>query len=187
MPRTPSGRISRAAGAAEKALEEETERQAMETATIARMRHTGLSEEMAKKDFAGTVLGLLHFDRRISDWEYEVGKRYALTMGAYYSLTGIPFPSAKAQDLFAVHGHMGDESEARSVRAKAASNRVMELEGAMLRCDQGRLVKTKTFEVCVLDLMEARNWTIHTLSFIHRGFDAMRPVLGVDRRAKDAA
>lgn len=182
MPRTQTGRISRAKGVAEKAAQEETERQAMETATIARMRHTGLPEEMAKKQEAGTVLGLLHFDRRISDWEYKVGKRYAQAMCAYYALTGVSFPSPRAQDLFAVHGYDGDETQSRAARARAATNRMMELDGALLRsCGQGRMVKTKTFEVCVLDLMEARDWPIYTLSFVHKGLDAIRELVGVDR------
>lgn len=186
MPRTASGRISEAQEVANE-RRQETEREAMETVVRARMRHTGLSEELARKDFAGSVLGLLHFDRRISDWEYEVGKRYAALMASYYALTGIPFPSARAQDIFRVGGFDGDESLSRSEKARAASNRVMIAEKALLNCSQGRMVKTKTFEVCVLDIPEARDWTIHTLSFVHKGLDLLREPLGVDRRAKDAA
>ena len=181
LTRTPSGRISEAQAVKDK-RDDETQRQIMETAVQARMRHTGLSEELARKDFAGSVLGLLHFDRRISDWEYEVGKRYASAMAAYYALTGISFPSPRAQDIFRVWGYDGDESQSRSERARAATNRMMMMEGALLSCTQGRLVKTKTFEVCVLDIPEARDWTIHTLSFLHRGLDALREPLGVDRK-----
>lgn len=190
--RTESGQISRSNATREarlrarKAIQEETEREAMSTAVAARARHTRLPEELAKRDFAGSALGLLHFDRRLStkqavaDAMLEAGKRYAIDMARYYALTGIPFPSARAFDMFRVAGFDGEMSQDHAKAARAASNKMMELEAALLQATDGPMVKRKTFEVCVLDLKESREWTTHTVGFLRRGLERLVDYYGIE-------
>jgi hypothetical protein len=187
--RTPSGRPSRAKSATED-RERETEREVMEVAVMARAKHARLAEPLAKQPFAGSVLGLLHFDghfldnnsdnaRRLSDNRYEAGKRYAEDAARYYSAVGIPFPAARAFDMFSIRGHDGEVSEDRAKAAREASNKIMSIERVLLCLDGGPLVKRKTFEVCVLDDHSAREWTKFTISYVRRGLQALVDYYGI--------
>jgi hypothetical protein len=176
--RTPSGQISRAKSAIE-ARQRETEREAMEVAVMARSKHTALPEPLAKQPFAGSVLGLMHFDRRFTDNQFEAGKRYAEDMARYYSAVGIPFPAARAFDMFSIRGHDGDVSEDQAKTAREASNKIMAIERVLLCLEGGPLVKRKTFEVCVLDDHSAREWTPFTISYVRRGLQALVDYYGI--------
>jgi hypothetical protein len=151
----------------------------MEVAVTARARHTSLAEALARQPFAGSVLGLMHFDRHFTDNQYEAGKRYAEDAARYYHAVGIPFPSVRAFDMFSIRGHDGDVSEDRAKAAREASNKIMMIEKTLLSLDGGPLVKRKTYEVCVLDERSAREWTPFTISYVRRGLQALVEFYGI--------
>lgn len=167
--RTQSGAISRSAEARAERVQE-----VVAVALDARMRHTGLPRAKASDPMAGSALGLLLLDKRITREQYEAGVAYAETMARYYAATGIPFPSARAMDIFRVRGLSGDPTPDSEAKARAIANGVMKMEGAFLSCAEGPMVKRKTFEVCVLDEQNARNWPKHTLGYVERGLTAIR-------------
>lgn len=174
----PSKRPSRAKSAQD-AAQRETEREAMEVAVMARAKHTSLPEALAKQPFAGSVLGLMHFDRHFTDNQFEAGKRYGEDAARYYHAVGIPFPSVRAFNMFSIRGHDGEVTEDKAKAAKEASNKIMAIERVLLCLDGGPLVKRKTFEVCVLDDHSAREWTKFTISYVRRGLQALVDYYGI--------
>ena len=174
--REPNGRKSRRKkGVAMRQLENEAE--IMETALETRMRRAlGLGEVITKAEandqLRGSVLGLMKLDGTITRDQYDAGHRYAEIKWRYHKLTGIPFPSARAQNLFSVHGFDGDVSESRALAARAASNQMMECEGWLL-CKgvngRPRIILDCVNNVCVLDIEEARLWPEHMISLLKRG------------------
>lgn len=185
MIRTEDGRISRSQEAQEahqlarNAVERETQRQARETAVSARMRVYGVSEEIAAKQEAGTALGLLALDGKITGIQKEAGKRYSLDMERYYRCSGVPFPSARAMDMFAVRGYQGETTQQEADAARRATDKMMHLEGLLLRCNGGRQVKEKVFQVCVLDELQSRNWNGLTIGLLKSGLNALAEEYGI--------
>lgn len=128
----------------------------------------------ARQPFAGSALGLLKFDGKISPQMYDAGNRYAEAVAEYYGYSGLPFPSPKAQALFATgRGHPGDETATQAQAALAAKRRMEALDRAVLSCVDGYMARRKVFEVCVLNEIEARDWPPATISYLRRGLDAL--------------
>jgi hypothetical protein len=50
----------------------------------------GLPEALRTHERAGSELGRLSLKQRISDHEYEAGRRYAVIVGAYRAMIGVP-------------------------------------------------------------------------------------------------
>lgn len=148
-------------------------------ATVIDMRERLHGATDAKQPQWGYVLGRIWLDGNLGPKEglgkarLEAGNAYAETVGRYYGLTGIPFPSARAQDLFAVGGYDGDVSTGRAEAARKIANRIMALEGVLLSCQDGRQVASTVKSVCVMDIEEARKWPEHMLSYLRRGLDAL--------------
>ena len=182
--RTPSGQISR--GRAQREL---NEGQVMETALRQRIGKYGLDSKNARRQEAGYVLGRIYLDDRLGDHSkqsglshvrLEAGKRYAEDMARYFGLTGIPFPSTRAQNLFAVSGHDGEDSAARVSATRAATKRMMDLEGCLLACHwQGRHVATTVRNICLIDIDEARGWPEHMMEWLRIGLDALVMFYGI--------
>ena len=189
VPRTPEGRISRVGDRSEKAKAEE----AVSVAVEARQRVYAIYDESggdvmrawdyltAKRPEAGYVLGRIYLDGNlgkegIAEQRLEVGNRYAIEMARYHGLTGVPFPSARAQNLFSVHGHDGEVSEERAKAARQAADRMMLLDGDLNLLAQGRSVKTAVYNVCFMDIEEARMWyrhAPHMHALLITGLDAL--------------
>ena len=165
---------------------EESERDTMGTVIEMRQRRYGLSDEDAKKDLAGFVLGRMRIDRAINDVELKAGERYALDMARYYWLTGIAPPSPRAQSLFSVAGHEGDISAERAAQAREASNRMMKLEGLLLRLPNGPRVKTTVFNVCFMDMDNLRDMPSHMFGWLHCGLRALALHYGLQDERKSA-
>lgn len=104
----------------------------MSIVVAARMRLYGLTEEQANSVEAGYELGRLFLSDRITKLQHEAGKKYAEDMARYYGLTGVPFPSARAQNLFAVRGEAG-ESEGKATAARSARDKANRLHELLLR------------------------------------------------------
>lgn len=155
----------------------ETQREAISTVITARKRMNGwndnVPDSMAKDPRAGYVLGVLRLDGKIDDDQLEVGNEYALAICRYHSLTGIPFPSARAQSLFSIKGHDGDVSAERADRARNASNLMMRLQGVLLQCVDGPQVRQTINNVTVMSYDHLRTMPPQQLLWLKRGLNAL--------------
>lgn len=158
--RYPSGRIKHS----------ETER---ETKAVAMEARTRIHKIDGASPLAGYTLGRMNMDGRISDAEREAGDYYATSIMRYHIATGIPFPSARAQDLFAVRGHDGDQSASKQRSATLASNLMMHLGGVLLKCTDGPQVKSTVYNVCVMDYENLRMMSEMQLMWLKRGLHAL--------------
>ena len=123
--REPNGRKSRRQASVQK-FNHDTEIGNLSVAVAQRVREYGLkdtrlkggkiltAEEQAADPRRGYALGLLYLDGRVTEDQHDAGLRYAEDMARYYGLTGVPFPIARAQNIFAVRGDDGDVSEGRA-------------------------------------------------------------------------
>lgn len=194
--RTPDGRISRSS--------ENTERYATATVIDMRRRLYGATGANAKRAEWGYVLGRIYLDgnlgpvadrdeedfekRKKGDAELRLlaGNSYAEDMSRYFGLVGIPFPSARAQSLFAVRGHPAEYSASLDDAVSRATNKAMRLEGALLSCRDGKRVMSTIKNVVLLDLDEARGWPGHMMDYLRRGLDALVAEYGLTYGGKSA-
>jgi hypothetical protein len=155
----------------------ETQKETLSVVISARRRIQGWNDntpdEKVKDARAGYVLGMLCLDGKISEAQLEVGNEYALAMSRYYSLTGIAFPSARAQSLFSIKGHDGEVSEAQAKRARDASNLMMALTGVLLRCVDGPQVRQTIQNVAVMDHENLRTMPKQQVLWLVRGLNAL--------------
>jgi hypothetical protein len=165
--RYPSGDIKRS----------ETQKEAMSVVIEARRRIDGWSDKVTddtvKSPFAGYTLGRIFLDGRITEDQRKAGDEYAEIIGRYHQLTGIPFPSARAQSLFSVKGHDGEQSESRTTRARNASNAMMEAVGILLRCDDGPQVRALVHNLTVMDYEHLRGMGEQQMLWLRRGLTAL--------------
>lgn len=149
--REPNGKKSRRQ-ASKQEQEHEMQAAAIATAKAQRVR-MGVPESLALDPRLGYELGKLTVLGILGEHQHQAGKRFAEDMGRFYSLTGIGFPSARAQNLYAVHGHEGD-IDTRAAAASSARSRMTELRAALLGkgpIDRGRRVYRATHAICVED------------------------------------
>jgi hypothetical protein len=152
--REPNGQLSRRKDAIEGRI--------MDVAINRRIRHQGIigsSDEPLEKQAAdprrGYVLGILLLGGRISKAQHDAGISYGKDMSRFYRLSGLPFPSVRAQDLFAVHGQSGGETEEHALAAADARTRMRQLRTALHAIgdiDTGRRIEQTVRAVCLLDL-----------------------------------
>lgn len=170
--RYPSGDIKRS----------ETEKEVKSVATAAARRVHGLSVDANGRH--GYTLGRMHLDGRISDDELEAGNWYAGALSRYYGMSGVPFPSARAQDLFKVKGEPGNETDSRVDAIRKATNMFMKLEGALLKCADGPHVKSTVYNVCFMDIEGLRMMPQHQLEWLRRGLREVMLVRGIATMSK---
>jgi hypothetical protein len=155
----------------------ETQREVMSVAIEARRRIDGWSEKVAddtvKSPFAGYTLGRIFLDGRITEDQRKAGDEYAEIISRYHRLTGIPFPSARAQSLFSVKGHDGEQSESVTTKARNASNAMMEVIGVLLRCDDGPQVRALVHNLTVMDYEHLRGMGEQQMLWLRRGLTAL--------------
>lgn len=148
--REPNGRSSRRA-ASKNERAEQLEHQTVNVAVSRRVRHLGIVSDNARDPRWGYLLGRLCLDKAVTEQQHEAGLRYAADMARYYGLTGVPFPSARAQDLFAIRSD-GDEPQGKGRAAQSARKRMVELRDVLLATGDiatGRRVLTIVDLVCV--------------------------------------
>lgn len=176
--REPNGRISR-----KKAdVDDRTEAEAKEARAVgleARQRVLGASKaECAKEEF-GSVIGRLYLARAIKRHQYEAANRMAEDYFTYYLLTGIPHPSAKAQDISRVRG-LGRDADPS--KARAAADRIMKIEAQLGMVDvQGRPVTSVCKRVCILDDGQGMEYG-HMRSHLQKGLEALSVYYGIERQ-----
>jgi hypothetical protein len=161
--RYPSGDLKRA----------ETENDVKSVAIAAIARIHGIKTD-GKDGFSGYTLGRMFLDGKISRPELEAGNRYAEIMARYHKSVGLPLPSVRAQNLFAVRGHDGDVSETAHIRAKKSAALMMRIETMLLRLDHGPQIKRMVRNICFEDIEHLRmiegtqlQWLISGLRAIH--------------------
>ena len=154
----------------------ETEKDNMSVAIDARRKVHGMTaanDDAVKSQHAGYTLGRIFLDGRISKEQLEAGDEYAEVISRYHRLFGIPFPSARAQSLFSIAGHDGDVTDDQAARARRASNKMMELQGVLLKCEDGPQVKSTIHNVAVMDLEHLRGMPDQQMLWLRRGLSAL--------------
>ena len=134
------------------------------------------AEEQARDPRRGYTLGLMLIDHTINQRQHDAGVKFAEAMARFHGLTGVPLPNPRAQNLFAVRGNEGDESESKVDAAKNARRRYNEARDVLLsvgHIDEGRHVIHAVTEVAYLENMHARRWPEHMLWYIRRGLNRL--------------
>jgi hypothetical protein len=161
----------------------------MDVAINRRIRQQGIIgnselpvEKQAADPLRGYVLGILLLGSRISQAQHDAGIHYAKDMSRYYKLSGVPFPSVRAQNLFAVGGDSG-ETEDRALAAKVARIRMKQLRKALLAASDintGRQVEYTVRAVCLLDL-PGSDWSGRSFSssLLVRGLNSLARYYGL--------
>lgn len=190
--REPNGQLSRRK-ASRDTRQQQTEGKNMDVAVNRRIRQFDLkdyrdkggrlitAEQQAADPRHGYVLGRMLIDGTVTKEQHDIGIRIGEDMARFYGLTGVPFPSARAQDLFAVRGSGGDDSEGRAKAARKARDKANALRDAFLACgdiNTGRKVAHTVMQVCVLDVDEARKWPNHMMLWLRHGLNAAGKVYG---------
>lgn len=156
----------------------ETQKEAMSVAIDARRRVDGwgdkVSDETVRGQLAGYTLGRMRLDGNITEEQLKAGDEYAEIMARYYRLVGVPFPSARAQTLFGIKGHEGEETQSITDRARRSSNLMMEVTGILLRCEDGPQVKQTVFNTAVMDYDHLRGMGPQQLLWLRRGLNALK-------------
>lgn len=180
--REPNGRKSRRQSSQDERNETE-ERMNIQTAIDTRIRHYGISEAAANDPRSGYALGRLYLKGFLTSHQFEAGTRYAKDMARYYALTGHAFPSARAQDLFAVRGEAG-ESESRVDAAKDARLKKIRLHKLLMDVggvNTGRHVLTTVDAVCVLDVDDLRS--LAKQDWLRRGLNVLARYYQIEKVA----
>jgi len=169
--REPNGRLSR-----RNERTELLEHEMISTVAATRVRHLNLvSVEQAANPRYGYLLGRIRMDGKITEDQHDTGQRYSEDMARYYGLTGVPFPSAKAQNMFAIRSD-GDEPAGKGEAAKKARARMVELRSLLLATgdiNTGRRVIHTVNAVCVEDLDHLRDLNPAMLAWLKAGLNAL--------------
>lgn len=134
------------------------------------------AEKQAQDPRRGYALGLLILDGTITQAQHDAGVKFSEDMAKYYGLTGVAFPSARAQSLFAVRATGLEESEGKIEAARKARDKAKAMEKTLLAVgdiDTGRKVSHTVKTVCVLDVQESRMWPEHMIGYLKRGLNAL--------------
>lgn len=146
--REPNGRPLRS----QRKTETETEVRKVAVQARARIYSTPdapLSEADCVRPEYGSVLGRLYMTGHINKLHLEAGNRASEEYAKYYGLTGIPHPSAKAQDITRVKGMGGEVSYDA---ARQATNRMMAIEHVLGGASfVGRSITSIVKQVIVMD------------------------------------
>lgn len=153
----------------------ETEKEVMGVAIAARAKvfAEGTAPEILKSPFAGYVLGRIFLDGKINEAQREAGDEFAIAMCKYYGLTGVPFPSARAQSIGGVRGDDGDVSESRAEAARKATNRMMRFNQMLKSLPDGPHVWTTLVNVALMDYENLRGMPDAQMALLRRGLDAL--------------
>lgn len=155
----------------------ETEKEVKAVAIEALKRVHGVDYHAS--GYSGYTLGRMFLDGKVTECERAAGDEYARHMSRYYMLTGVQFPSARAQDLHRMNGFGGETTPEQAKNAREAANKMMELEGVLLRLPDGPRVKTTVFNLCVLDLEGMRTMPDTQLAWLKRGLNELHWHLGL--------
>lgn len=172
--REPNGRLSR-----RNERTELLEHEMISTVAATRVRHLSIvgndAMEKAANPRYGYLLGRIRMDGKITEEQHDAGQRYSEDMARYFGLTGVPFPSAKAQNLFSVRSD-GDEPQGKGEAAKKARAQMIALRSKLLACgdiNTGRHVIHTVNAVCVEDLDHLRDLNAPMMAWLKAGLNAL--------------
>lgn len=166
--RNPCGRLKKS----------ETEKDVKSVAIAAVKKIHGIETD-GKSGLSGYTLGRMALDGKITDTELAAGNYYAEVMTRYHKSCGMPLPSVRAQNLFAVRGREGEETETAQNRATRAANEMMRLEGLLLRLGDGPRVKQTVRNVCFEDIETLRGMGSNQLAWLKSGLQAIHFEVGL--------
>ncbi|MRX31903.1 hypothetical protein [Aminobacter sp. MDW-2] len=163
------------------------EQQIKHVAVSRRIRHLGLVDkkiegkmttaaEQAADPRHGYLLGRMLMDGTINAGQHEAGMKYAEDMARYFGLTGVAFPSARAQDLFAVRSTGGEDSQSKADAARTARHKMVKLREVLLGTgdiDTGRRIDHTVRMVCVEDIDHLRTLNAPMKAWLVRGLNAL--------------
>lgn len=149
---------------------QETEKEAVSVVMEARKRIHGIEDNT---HLAGYVLGRIFLDKRITEEQRKAGDEFAEVMCRYYRLTGVSFPSARAQSIGGVRGSDGEVSESLAAAARRARNTMEHMIGVLSKCRDGMQVKTTVFNTCVMDYDILRTMPEEQMDWLRRGLNAL--------------
>lgn len=151
------------------------------------IKHKGGKVETARSQALdprrGYALGNLLLDGRLTSDQHEAGEQFAQDMSRFYGLTGVQFPSARAQNIFAVRGDSG-EPEGRQEAAAKARSKAMKLRDILLKVgdiDTGRRVYRAVCGATVEDTEQARTWPEPMLTLLRRGLNKLAEHYVIER------
>jgi hypothetical protein len=161
------------------------EQQTISTVAATRVRHLHIvgkdALEKALDPRYGYLLGRLFMAGTITEDQYDAGNRYSEDMSRYYGLTGVPFPSAKAQNMFAIRSPDSGEPEGRAEAARKARLKMYELRDVLLRVgdiNTGRRVAHTVNEVCLVDSEHLRDLNSPMRAWLKAGLNALARFYG---------
>jgi hypothetical protein len=155
----------------------ETQKETMSVAIDARRRIHGMeaaNDDMIKKQYAGYTLGRIYLDGKITEEQLMAGDEFSIVVERYFRMTGAPSPNPRAQSLFNVAGHDGEQTDDQASRARRATNKMMELQRVLLLCEDGPQVKSTVYNVVVLDLDHLRGMHPQQMLYLKRGLNALK-------------
>lgn len=171
--------------ASQQARDAENAKEARETVLQTRQRHAALLDgelittTEAENPMRAYVLGQLHLDGVITRRQHDAGIRFAEVRARYFGMCGVPFPSARAQNMFAVHGYSGEPNQSFIEASRAASDADMKLRQLLMSMRDGRSVWSTVNSICVEDIKEARTWPAHHMGWLKRGLNALCEHYGI--------
>lgn len=160
----------------------ETEKEAMSVAVAGRKRVHNLPYD--KAGLSGYTLGRIFLDGNISEHELTAGNWYTEQVMRYYGLVGIQFPTARAQNIFAVGGEPGETSAERARQAHAAKVYAMRLYRILSVCENGPQVRSTLYGVCIEDNEMLRMMPAHQMELLRRGLRLMLFESGLQNERK---
>lgn len=169
VPRHPCGQIDK------NYAREETEREVRSIVMEARTRVHQLKHVPANDvgEFGGYTAGRLYLDKKINKEQLIAGNEYAIVALRYCLAVGLPFPTARAQELGRVRGYSGEETQTAQERATRASNDMMRLIGILQGCSEGPQVKQTIHNLFVMDAEAMRLMPERQLEWLRRGLNEL--------------
>lgn len=129
--------------------ENEVRATVMEARTRVHYLHKTPEKDVA--EYGGYTAGRLYLDGKITEEQLKAGNEYAIVIMRYCQSVGIPFPTARAQDLGRVKGFAGEESQSAQERATKATAAMTRLLTILQSCKDGPQVKQTIHNLFVMD------------------------------------
>lgn len=153
------------------------EREARSVVIEARMRQHGMTEDDAKSDLAGSLLGRLHLHGKLARTKehsalmYEAGQRYAAVMWRYSVYVVGVTPTVQAQNILKIRSTPGEDSETLTARNERIRNEWATID--LLLRNAGPNVRQTMRNVCVEDIDGLFMMPEQQLNMLRRGLNAV--------------
>jgi hypothetical protein len=168
--REPSGRLSRRKEVREK-RDIQAEKMIQSVVTTARMRHYGITEEQARNETTGYLLGRLHLNGALGNRALEAGNRLGLTVAKYYALQPFSAPHTRAVQYLGVHGRSVHEPTDAAIQAATREY------DAMLGAIGGQDYRRYLLVNVAFSDMGPVNWSVEHLYMLRSGLSRLADYL----------